>query len=261
MNLNTLLVLVLSLTILRGNAQKKGLFKPQKVYSSEGLMVLQIAKNAFQHISYKQTNDFGNVACNGLVVKNNNEAIVFDTPTNDKSAAELIKWVTETLQCKIKAIIPTHFHDDCLGGLGAFDASNIPSYAYFRTTELAKENNFVVPKNSFRDSLVLKVGSEIVVAKFFGEGHTKDNVVGYFPHENILFGGCLVKELKASKGYLGDANTADWSSTVAKIKRHYPNLKLVVPGHGEHGTPKLLDYTIDLFKTQYFGEKKLNKAN
>jgi metallo-beta-lactamase class B len=56
--------------------------------------------------------------------------------------------------------------------------------------------------------------------------------------------------LNASKGYLGDANTADWSNTVEKIKKEYPNLKIVVPGHGEFGDQKLLDYTIKLFKTK-----------
>jgi hypothetical protein len=40
------------------------------------------------------------------------------------------------------------------------------------------------------------------LTKFFGEGHTKDNVVAYFLSEKILFGGCLLKELEASKGYL-----------------------------------------------------------
>jgi metallo-beta-lactamase class B len=65
-----------------------------------------------------------------------------------------------------------------------------------------------------------------------------------------LFGGCLIKELEANKGYLGDATIADWSNTVEKIKKQYPNLKIVVPGHGEHGDQGLLDYTIKLFKTQ-----------
>ncbi|MCY1554896.1 Metallo-beta-lactamase type 2 [compost metagenome] len=115
---------------------------------------------------------------------------------------------------------------------------------------MAKENNFVIPKNSFTDSLTLKVGNEKIVAKYFGEGHTKDNVVGYFPSENILFGGCLIKELNASKGYLGDSNVADWSSTVEKLKKEYPNVKIVVPGHGELGNKELLDYTINLFKTK-----------
>ena len=247
---NTLLIIAISITILNCSSQKRDAFKPKEVYKSDDLTINQIAENSFQHISFKQTNDFGNVPCNGLIVKNWNEAIVFDTPTNDKSSEKLIKWIRETLNCKVNAIIPTHFHDDCLGGLKAFHENDIPSYAYFKTIELAKENNYVVPKNSFKDSLILKVGDENIIAKFFGEGHTKDNIVGYFPSENIMFGGCLIKELDASKGYLGDANLKDWSNTVENVKRSYPNVKIIVPGHGEYGNIKLLDYTINLFKTQ-----------
>jgi metallo-beta-lactamase class B len=248
--INTLLIIVISITILNCNSQKLDAFKPEEVYKSNDLIITLIAENSFVHTSFKQTNDFGNVPCNGLIVRNNNEVIVFDTPTNDKNSEELINWIKETLQCKINAIIPTHFHDDCLGGLKAFDENDIPSYAYFKTIELAKENNFVVPKNSFRDSLTLKVGDENIIVKFFGEGHTKDNVVGYFPSEKVMFGGCLIKELDAGKGYLGDANVADWSGTVERVKKEYPNVKIIVPGHGEYGNKKILDYTINLFKTQ-----------
>ena len=233
--INTLLIIAIQITILNCSSQKRDAFKPKEVYKSNDLIITQIAENSFQHISFKQTNDFGNVPCNGLIVKNWNEAIVFDTPTNDKSSEKLIKWIRETLNCKVNAIIPTHFHDDCLGGLKAFHENDIPSYAYFKTIELAKENNYVVPKNSFKDSLILKVGDENIIAKFFGEGHTKDNIVGYFPSENIMFGGCLIKELDASKGYLGDANLKDWSNTVENVKKSYPNVKIIVPGHGEYG--------------------------
>jgi metallo-beta-lactamase class B len=93
------------------------------------------------------------------------------------------------------------------------------------------------------------MGKESVIIKFFGEGHTRDNVVGYFPSEKILFGGCLIKEVGARKGYLGDANVADWSGTVRKIKKHYPSVNIVVPGHGAFGNKRLLDYTIRLFKS------------
>ncbi len=257
--LKTLLILTVSVTILNCSSHKHYPFKSKEVYHSNDLIITQVAENSFQHTSFKQTNDFGYVPCNGLIVRNNNESVIFDTPTNDKSAEMLIGWVKETLHCKINAIIPTHFHDDCLGGLKAFDENNIPSYAYFKTIQLAKENNFVVPKNSFKDSLILKVGNEIIIAKSFGEGHTKDNIVGYFPSENVLFGGCLIKELGASKGYLGDANVTDWSATVEKIKKAYPNAQTVVPGHGKHGNTKLLDYTISLFNTQAFGNQLFNK--
>ena len=245
--IKTLLLIVISLTIINCSSQKVEAFIPKEIYKSNDLIVTQIAENSFLHTSFLQTNDFGNVPCNGLIVRNSNEAIIFDTPTNDKSAQELINWIKKTLDCKINAIIPTHFHDDCLGGLKAFHQNEIPSYAYFKTIELAKENNLVVPENGFKDSLILKVGDEKITAKFLGEGHTIDNIVGYFPSENVMFGGCLIKEIDASKGYLGDANVADWSGTVEKVKKEYPDVKIVVPGHGEYGDKKLLDYTINLF--------------
>ncbi len=244
------LIIAISLINFNCIAQKENAFKPKKLNNSKNLIVTQIAENSFLHVSFKQTNDFGNVPCNGLIVRNNNEVIIFDTPTNDQVAEELIKWIKETLKCRIKAIIPTHFHDDCLGGLNAFDKNDIPSYAYFKTTNLAKENNYTIPKNSFRDSLNLKLGEAVVIVKFFGEGHTKDNVIGYFQSDNLIFGGCLIKAQGASKGYLGDSNIIKWSNTVEKIKKEYPDVKIVVPGHGDYGSKKLLDYTINLFQTQ-----------
>ena len=251
-NIYTLFVILLSIANFNCNYQqqdKQDVFTPKEIYKSGNLIITQVSENTFEHTTFLQTNDFGNVPCNGLIVKNDNEAVIFDTPSNDTGSYELIKWIKDSLHLKINAIIPTHFHDDCLGGLKAFHEQHIPSYAYAKTIELAKENNVVVPENSFSDSLVLKVGKEKIIAKFYGEGHTKDNVIGYFPSENIMFGGCLIKETGATKGFLGDANIAEWPATVEKVKQAYPNVKIIIPGHGEYGDKKLLDYTIGLFKT------------
>ncbi|WP_162128422.1 subclass B1 metallo-beta-lactamase [Flavobacterium phycosphaerae] len=245
-----LLLLLITLTGVESCAQKEVPFKPKVVYQSKALLITQLSPNTYEHTSYKQTDEFGYVPCNGLLVKDGTEVIVLDTPTNTKSAEALIKWVTKKLHCTIKAVVPTHFHDDCLGGLEAFHQKGIPSYAYYKTMALAKEARLTTPQNSFSDTITLPVGQEKVMVTFFGEGHTKDNVVGYFPKEHILFGGCLIKALEASKGYLGDANTADWSATVAQVKKAYPEATLIVPGHGDYGDRQLLDYTITLFQPQ-----------
>jgi metallo-beta-lactamase class B len=81
-----LLVSAISLIALNSFAQKKVKFKPKEIYKTSSLVITQISENAFKHVSFLQTNDFGYVPCNGLFVRNNNEIIVFDTPTNDKSA-------------------------------------------------------------------------------------------------------------------------------------------------------------------------------
>jgi len=243
----TILVLFTSISVF---AQKTEVSENKIVYKTDDLMITQISANAFEHTSYLQTNDFGKVPCNGLIVRDGKQTIIFDTPTTNEGAEKLIKWIKEKLNCKINAIIPTHFHDDCLGGLEAFHENMIPSYAYTKTIEFAKAKNLIAPQNSFTDSLNLKIGKTYIVAKFFGEGHTKDNVIGYFPSEEIMFGGCLIKEVGATKGYLGDANVNVWSNTVEKVRAQYPKVKIIIPGHGERGNKMLLDYTINLFKKQ-----------
>jgi metallo-beta-lactamase class B len=83
-------------------------------------------------------------------------------------------------------VVPTHFHDDSLGGLMAFHKKKIPSYSYSKTIELAKENHFTVPQNSFNDFIILKVGNKKTIT-IFGEGHTKDNTVAYFQRKYIVW--------------------------------------------------------------------------
>jgi len=71
--------------------------------------------------------------------------------------------------------------------------------------------------------------------------------VTYFPSEKTLFGGCMVKEVNATKGYLGDANIASWPKTIENIKKTLPAAQFIIPGHGKIGGQELLNYTITLF--------------
>lgn len=249
--MKALLITLLSIGLLFSGCSSARKLKEEKaIYQSETLSVLRIAPDVYQHITYLQTNDFGKVPCNGMIVVSGKEAIVFDTPADSVASIELINWVERELRSRIVAVIPTHFHGDCLGGLKEFHDKGIASYANNLTIALAKENKMPVPQHGFDNAIELKVGATKVSARFFGEGHTRDNVVGYFADQNIMFGGCLIKEVGAGKGFLGDANVHDWSATVQKVKQQYPDVKIVIPGHGETGGTKLLDYTIQLFQHQ-----------
>lgn len=224
------------------------LFGQDPGYQSEDLVIRKLADGVYLHTSFLETQDFGKVPCNGMVVADGGEAVVFDTPATDSISSALIAWVEHELHCKITAVIPTHFHADCLGGLGAFHKRGVPSYANNLTIVFATANGSVVPQHGFDDLLELMVGSKKVIADFIGEGHTRDNVVGYFPDKHILFGGCLVKAVGSDEGYLGDALVNRWALTGIKLKARYPEAKVVIPGHGELGDQSLLDYTIQLFE-------------
>ncbi|MBB4806203.1 metallo-beta-lactamase class B [Chryseobacterium defluvii] len=242
------LFLLSVLFILSCNSQKSAAGDGKILYQSDDLIITQLSKNVYQHISYFNSETFGKVPCNGMIVKDGNETVIFDTPVDDKSSGELISWIKNNLHSKINAVIPTHFHEDCVGGLKEFSKNKIPSYASNKTIGFAKEKGFNVPDHGFDDALTLNVGKQKVYATFYGEGHTKDNVVGYFPVENAMFGGCLIKEAGASKGNLEDANVNAWPATVEKVKKAYPEAKIIIPGHGKTGGTELLDYTIKLFR-------------
>jgi metallo-beta-lactamase class B len=220
----------------------------QSVYQSETLQIEQISPHTFVHVSYLSTQDFGKVACNGMVVIVGGEALVFDTPTNDAVSEELIRWIEREQKAQVKAVLATHFHNDCLGGLGAFHARGVTSYGSKRTLALAKEAGEAVPQRGFKDRLILKAGDLEVLTRFMGEGHSRDNVVAYVSADQVLFGGCLIKALAANFGFLGDANTQEWSRTVGRVKAGFPETRVVIPGHGKIGGVDLLDYTERLFE-------------
>ncbi len=218
------------------------------VYRSETLILTRISPNVYVHTTFLNTETWGKVSCNGMIVTGEKEALVFDTPSDDTSSAELIGFIKNKMNLGIKAVVPTHFHNDCLGGLKEFHKNKIPSLAGNRTIALAKAKDFNIPQKGFQDSLTLKVGDRDVLVRFFGEGHTIDNVVAYVPGDEVLFGGCLLKSLDAGKGNLEDANQGQWSETVTNVKKAFPGVKTVIPGHGSPGDGALLDFTINLFK-------------
>lgn len=219
-------------------------------YETEDLKIEKVSAHTFIHLSYLNTQDFGKVGCNGMVVIHEDEAIIFDTPADEKTSVELLNWVENDMNCKVKGIVVTHFHIDCLGGLSEFHKRNIPSYANNQTIELANTGDKTLPQNGFDGLLELKIGDEKVISEYLGEGHTADNVIGYFPKDKTLFGGCLVKSIGAGKGNLEDAKVEEWSNTVSKVKSKYTDTKIVIPGHGKSGGTDLLDFTIDMFKVQ-----------
>ena len=216
-------------------------------YRTETLQVDPITEHTYRHLTYLDTESFGKVPCNGLIVVDDGEAVIFDTPATDATSAELIDYIETNMNATVKAVVATHFHDDCTGGLAAFHRRGIPSYGLQETLRRAREEGNPVPERAFDDRLPLKAGNTEIEVMHPGPGHTPDNVVAYVPAERVLFGGCLIKEMNAGKGNLADSDTTRWSATVANVSNRFPDVRHVVPGHGDIGGPELLAYTTTLF--------------
>ena len=122
---------------------------PSLVHQSEKLKIERLTKHSFRHTSYLQTKSVGKVGCNGMIVIEGDEAIVFDTPSYNEDSKELIDWIQTAMKAKITAVVATHFHIDCLGGLQAFHEEGVASYANTETIALAKADGRTAPLNGF----------------------------------------------------------------------------------------------------------------
>jgi metallo-beta-lactamase class B len=214
---------------------------------SEDIDIIQLSTSAYIHISYIQVPGFGRVGSNGFIYTNNGDALLFDTPMTDSLTEQLVKWITRSLKVRIVGFVPNHWHADCMGGLKYLNSIGIPSYANEKTIVIAKTKNLPIPQQGFADSLALHLGNQVVICKYYGPAHTVDNIVTWIPSERILFGGCMVKELKSETlGNVADADLTEWPKTIEKVIAGFPSAKIVIPGHGAFGGRELLKHTLEL---------------
>ncbi len=215
---------------------------------SPDLAIIQVTDFAYVHISYSESETYGRFSSNGVIYADSGKAIVFDTPVSPEQSRILLDWLQDSMKFEVLGVVVNHFHTDCLGGLEEFHKRKIKSIAHRKTQKLAKQAGNPVPEIGFVRSLDLKVGAQFIVCKHLGEAHTKDNIVTWFPGDNMLFGGCMVKSLNSGSGNTEDANLAEWTNTIKLIQETFPGLKIVVPGHGKIGDASLLDYTEKMFQ-------------
>ena len=220
------------------------------LYQDEYLLLKKISDEVILHTSFLDTEEWGKVPCNGAVFIDSGKALVLDTPVNDTASTLLLRWLTDIAGYEVTAVIPTHFHADCIGGLRMFHEAGVPTHISMLTRELAGSELHDSLNIAFQDSIIVGLGNKEIYVRFYGEGHTRDNVVAYSPADRTLFGGCLIKAQGAGRGNLADANVAAWPHTVRRIMASYPNIRWVIPGHGKSGGIDLLQYTIDLFERE-----------
>jgi metallo-beta-lactamase class B len=232
-----------------------------KPYKSDQLTITRLEPNLYVHESWLHTDTWGKVGCNGMIYVSGDSAIIFDTPASDTASRELIRLIQKKWKLRIKAVIVNHFHNDCLAGLEDFHKAGINSIANERTRELAKATGSPLPKQVFKNELIVELNGKQVINRYFGEGHTRDNIASYVPEYQALFGGCLVKAQNAGFGFVGDANIAAWATTIRSIQQAYPAIKTVVPGHGPAGNAGLLDFTANLFRLPAVEGKAITNTN
>ncbi len=219
----------------------------EAVEVSEDIVLHPIAEGVWVHTTYFDVPGSGRCPANGLVVIDGEEALLVDLPWTDEQTGVLCDWIAENHGAAVKVVVPTHFHQDCMGGLAEAHRRGATSWASDKTVALARQKGLPVPRLPFRVRAALRCGSTVAYATTHGPGHSIDNIVVWLPKQKILFGGCLVKSLDAeSLGNTQDGDLQAYPTTLQRVRAAYPQAKIVVPGHGQWGGPELIDYTLKL---------------
>ncbi len=212
--------------------------------------VTQIAPKVYVHTSYRTFNSVP-FPSHGLLISTKAGVVMIDTGWGNEPTEQLLDWVKANLRQPVVICMPTHYHDDKMGGMGAMQAQGIPVMSSALTAQLAATHNLGSPDVTFRTDTSFAVGGQRIEVYYPGGGHTPDNVVVYLPNQKILFGGCLVKDAQAKNlGNTADADMGNWANAIRNVQRRFPRAKVVIPSHGPWGDRTALSHTLELLQKQ-----------
>lgn len=225
------------LAIVSGYATSGAAKQPRQgiIHINEELQIRQITPNVYMYTEWADMGKWGRVGCNGLVVTNGGPL-----PMDGKYPG-----------VKIQGFVPGHWHADCVGGLEWLNRKGIRTYAGERTNKILVQKGLPVARQTFADSLVIRLGKTRIECYYPGGGHATDNIIVWIPTEKVLFGGCMIKDTAVTNtgNTSGAAPLPEWLQTVEKTEARFPRAGIIVPGHGEPGGKELFQHTKEILQT------------
>jgi len=217
----------------------------------EGMVISELKTNFYICTTFKPI-DGNPFPSNSMYVITDKGAILIDTPWNEYETAPLLDSIWKRHHKKVILCLVTHSHDDRTAGLDILNQKGIPTYSSIQTKILSIDKQNKLAAFCFSCDTTFQIGQETFQTFYPGEGHTKDNLVIWFPEEKILYGGCLVKSIQTNNlGYIADANLLQWPAAIEKVARRFPDAAYIIPGHMDWHSKKALKHTLKL----------LNKSN
>lgn len=236
------IIFIFSLTHIFGQTEKAKL----KISHLTGDFYIYTTYNTYEE---------SQVPANGMYLVTNKGVVMFDTPWDTTQFQSLLDSIKLKHDKSVAMCIATHWHSDRTEGLEYYKQQGIKTYTTFLTDELSKKNNKKRAEFLITADTVFNIGQYSFETYYPGEGHTADNIIVWFSKEKILYGGCLIKGADAENlGYLGDANVAEYETTLKKVQKKCPGPEFIIISHSDWNNINSLKHSIRL-------ARKLKKKN
>ena len=168
----------------------------------------------------------------GMYLLTDQGAVLFDTPWDSTQFQPLLDSIRVKHQQRVAICLATHWHGDRTEGLAYYRKQGIKTYTTTLTDQWSKKNGKKRAEFLMTKDTVFTVGKYSFEIYYPGEGHTADNIIAWFPNEKVLYGGCLIKGAEAENlGYLGDANVAEYETTLRRVQKKCPDPKHIIVSH------------------------------
>ncbi|MBI3257960.1 MAG: BlaB/IND/MUS family subclass B1 metallo-beta-lactamase [Ignavibacteriae bacterium] len=195
---------------------------------------------------------------NGMYVITNDGAIMIDSPWDTTQFQPLQDSIESKHNVKVIMCVATHSHNDRTAGLEFYRHQGIKTYTSLQTDSISREKNEKLAEFHFENDTTFTIGQYSFQTVFAGGGHTSDNIVIWFAHEKILYGGCLIKSTDSPVlGNLADAKVRAWASTIKTIQTKCEKPNYIIPGHQGWKNKKSLEHTLKLVED--FKSKNMSK--
>lgn len=188
---------------------------------------------------------------NSMYMVTRRGVIMIDTPWDLEQVQPLLDSIKAKHNKEVVMCVVTHYHDDRCGGLDILKAKGVKTYSTAQTMQLATEKKEKVAQYHFTGDTTFQLAGMQFTTYYPGEGHTKDNIVIWFPKEKALFGGCLFKSTEVPDlGNVADANVARWPTAIRNVMEKFPEARFVIPGHYGWSKPQALTHTLQLLEVK-----------
>lgn len=236
------LALIFSLTELSGQTEKAK------------LKITHLTGNFFIYTTYNVYE--GNyIPAHGMYLLTDSGAVLFDTPWDTTQFQPLLDSIKLKHDKNVTICIATHWHSDRTEGLEYYKKRGIKTYTTALTDKFSRENHTKRAEFLMTKDTIFNVGQYSFEVYYPGGGHTEDNIIAWFSKEKVLYAGCLIKGADAKNlGYLGDANIAEYETTLKKVARKCPDPDFIIISHHDWNNKNSLKNSIKL-------ASKLNKKN
>lgn len=212
------------------------------------LVISHLTGNLYVYTTYKMLG--GNpFPSNSMYMVTKNGVVLIDTPWDLDQMQPLLDSIKTKHNKDVVMCVVTHYHDDRSGGLDLLKAKGIKTYSTTQTWEISSGRKEPKAQYQFINDTTFQLAGMKFQTYYPGEGHTKDNIVIWFPKEKALFGGCLFKSTEVPNlGNVADANVELWPTAIRNVMGKFPKAEFVIPGHYGWSKPQALTHTLQLLE-------------